>query len=31
MQLDADILLERRRLYEWALDPVFTLTGTWNR
>jgi membrane fusion protein len=31
MQLDADILLERRRLYEWALDPVFTLTGGWNR
>lgn len=31
MQLDADILLERRRLYEWALEPVFTLTGSWNR
>lgn len=27
MQLDADVLLERRRLYEWVLDPVFTLTG----
>jgi membrane fusion protein len=31
MQLDADILLDRRRLYEWVLDPVFTLTGTWQR
>lgn len=31
MQLDADVMLERRRLYEWVLDPVFTLTGTWNR
>jgi membrane fusion protein len=31
MQLDADILLERRRLIEWVFDPVFTLTGTWNR
>lgn len=31
MQLDADILLERRRLYEWALEPIFTLTGTWSR
>lgn len=27
MQLDADVLLERRRLYEWVLDPVYTLTG----
>ena len=27
MQLDADILLERRRLFEWVLDPLFTLTG----
>ncbi|HEX9172038.1 MAG TPA: HlyD family efflux transporter periplasmic adaptor subunit [Telluria sp.] len=31
MQLDADILLERRRLFEWVLDPVFTLTGSWDR
>jgi membrane fusion protein len=30
MQLDADVLLERRRLYEWVLDPVFTLTGRWD-
>lgn len=27
MQLDADVLLERRRLFEWVLDPVYTLTG----
>lgn len=31
MQLDADVLLERRRLLEWALEPVFTLTGSWDR
>jgi membrane fusion protein len=31
MQLDADVLLERRRLVEWVLDPVFTLTGSWDR
>jgi membrane fusion protein len=31
MQLDADILLDRRRLIEWVLDPLFTLTGSWRR
>ncbi len=31
MQLDADILLERRRLIEWVLDPIYTLTGQWTR
>jgi membrane fusion protein len=31
MQLDADVLLERRRLVEWVLDPVLTLTGRWER
>jgi membrane fusion protein len=31
MQLDADVLLERRRLFEWVLDPLFTLTGSWSR
>jgi membrane fusion protein len=25
--LDASILLERRRLYEWVLEPVYTLSG----
>lgn len=29
MQVDADILLEKRRLFEWILDPLFTVTGTW--
>jgi membrane fusion protein len=27
LQLDADILIEKRRLIEWVLDPLFTLTG----
>lgn len=27
MQLDADVALETRRLYEWVLDPLYTLTG----
>ena len=27
MQLDADVLIERRRLIEWVFDPLFTLTG----
>ena len=27
MQLQSDILLERRKLYEWALEPLYTLTG----
>lgn len=27
MQLDADILQERRPLYQWALDPLISLTG----
>jgi membrane fusion protein len=31
MQLEADVLIETRRLIEWVLDPLFTLTGTWHR
>lgn len=31
LQLDADITLERRRLIEWLLEPVFTLTGKWQK
>jgi membrane fusion protein len=31
MQLEADVLVERRRLIEWILDPLFTLTGSWHR
>ncbi len=27
MQLQADIALETRRLYEWVLDPLYTVTG----
>jgi membrane fusion protein len=30
MQLDADVLIERRPLIEWVLDPLFTLTGRWH-
>ena len=29
MQLEADVLIERRRLIEWMLDPLLTLTGKW--
>ena len=27
MQLDADVLLERRRLVEWIFEPLFSLSG----
>lgn len=27
MALEADVALERRRLYEWVLDPLYTVTG----
>lgn len=27
MQLESEILLERRKLYEWVLEPLYTLTG----
>lgn len=27
MTLDASVLLERRYLYEWVLEPVYTVTG----
>lgn len=30
MQLEADIALEKRRLVEWVLDPLYTLTGKWH-
>ncbi len=29
MQLDADVLLDKRRLYEWVLEPLFSITGRW--
>ena len=27
MAVEADVLLETRRLYEWVLEPLYTLTG----
>ncbi|MEO8078888.1 MAG: HlyD family efflux transporter periplasmic adaptor subunit [Caldimonas sp.] len=27
MVLDASVLLEKRRLYEWVLEPLYTITG----
>jgi membrane fusion protein len=27
MQLEADVLLDRRRLLEWIFEPVLSLTG----
>jgi membrane fusion protein len=27
MQLDADVLLERRRLIEWIFEPLLSVTG----
>lgn len=29
MLVEADVALENRRLYEWVLDPLYTLTGRW--
>jgi membrane fusion protein len=29
MQVDADIVIERRRLIEWMFEPLFTVTGKW--
>lgn len=27
MRVDASVVLEQRRLYEWVLDPLFTISG----
>ena len=27
MEVEADVLLETRRLYEWALEPLYALAG----
>ena len=27
MQLQADIMQERRKLYEWVLEPLLTISG----
>jgi membrane fusion protein len=29
MLLEGDVALDRRRLYEWVLDPLYTLSGKW--
>ncbi|MFO1298408.1 MAG: HlyD family secretion protein [Rubrivivax sp.] len=29
MTLEAEVSLERRRLYEWVLEPVRAMTGRW--
>lgn len=31
MQLEADVLVEKRQLIEWVFDPLYTLTGRWRR
>jgi membrane fusion protein len=31
MQLEADVVIESRRIYEWVLDPLYTLTGKWQK
>jgi membrane fusion protein len=27
MQLDADVMLDRRRLIEWVFEPVLSIVG----
>lgn len=29
MRVDADVVIERRRLIEWMFEPLFTITGKW--
>lgn len=31
MELEADIILERRKIYEWILDPIYTLAKRTSR
>jgi membrane fusion protein len=31
MQLDADVVLEQRRLVEWMLEPLYTISGSWKQ
>lgn len=31
MQLEADIMGERRKLYEWLLEPLYSVTGKFTR
>jgi membrane fusion protein len=30
MLLEADVVIENRKLFEWVLEPLFTLTGKWH-
>jgi membrane fusion protein len=30
MQLDADVVIERRKLIEWVFDPLYTITKKWH-
>jgi membrane fusion protein len=29
MTLEAEVSLERRRLAEWVLEPIYAVTGKW--
>ena len=29
MHVESDVLLEKRKLYEWMLEPLYSLTGKW--
>lgn len=29
MRVEGDIMLETRKLYEWALEPLYSVTGKW--
>ena len=31
MRVDADILQETRKLYEWLLEPLYSVSGRWQR
>ena len=31
MSLEAEVSLERRRLYEWVIEPIQAVTGKWQR
>lgn len=31
MQVEADVLMESRRLFEWVLEPLYTVTGKWHQ
>lgn len=31
MQLEADVVIESRRIFEWVIEPLYTLTGKWQK